>query len=35
MDIATNIPSMKLPMTLIIRILIGNNPNNIGDSAIL
>jgi hypothetical protein len=34
-DITTNIPSMKLPTTLMIRMLIGNTPNNIGDSAIL
>ena len=34
-DITTNIPSMKLPTTLIIRILIGNTPNNMGDSTIL
>jgi hypothetical protein len=35
MDITTNIPNMKLPITLIIRILIGNTPNSTGDSAIL
>jgi len=35
MDITTNIPRMKLPMTLIIKILIGNTPRRIGDSAIL
>src|SRR5688500_18390862 len=35
MDTTTNIPSMKLPTTLIIRILIGNAPKCTGDSAIL
>ena len=34
-DITTNIPKMKLQTTLIIRILIGNTPSKIGDSAIL
>jgi hypothetical protein len=34
-DITRNIPSMKLPTTLMIRMLIGNTPNKIGDSAIL